>query len=137
MRTIRWLTGATALAVLSACGGGGSTPPDVPTPGTLAVALTGTVPPGGGAIMLTVSGATLKVDTLNAGAGFTDYSRRLTTKSFRTVLVGTVAAGTIATIHVPDTRKTSDYSATVTAVANGTTFAPMATRSFTTAVTAP
>jgi len=137
MRAFRWLAGAGALAVLSSCGGGGSTPPDVPTPGSLAVALTGTVPTGGGAIMLTVSGATLTVDTLNAAAGYTDYTRRLSTKSFRTVLVGTVAAGTIATIHVPDTRKASDYSVTVTAAADGTTFAPMTTSAFTAAVTAP
>lgn len=137
MRGLRLLTGIAAGALLVSCGGGTTTPPDVPTPGNLSVALTGTVPAGAGAIELTVTGATKVIDTLSAGAGYTGYSRRLNTRSIRAVLIGSVTAGSLATIHVPDTRKVSDYSVTVTAAANGTTYALMNSTAFSVDVAAP
>ncbi|MEO8029430.1 MAG: hypothetical protein ABJC74_17575 [Gemmatimonadota bacterium] len=137
MGTIRLLTGILAGAALMSCGGGNGNNPDVPTPGNLTLAATGTVPAGAGAILLTVSGGSTGIDTLVPASGYSDYSKRLTSGSFRTVLVGEVVAGNLATIHVPDTRKVSSYTATVGQAANSTTFAAMTASSFTVTVSAP
>lgn len=138
MRPIRVVTGLLAGAVLVSCGGGGgSTGPDVPTPGNLTVMLGASAPAGAGAVLLTVSGGAKAIDTLTAAAGLTSYPHRLNPGSFRAVLIGPVAPGALAKVHVPDTRIASSYTVTIAAVANNTTFAPMLTGGFPVTLAAP
>jgi hypothetical protein len=138
MRPLRVLTGLLAGAVLISCGGdGGTGNTDVPTPGNLTVTLGASATAGAGAVLLTVSGGANAIDALAPAGGYTSYPLRLTPGSFRAVLIGPVAGGALATVHVPDTRLASSYTVTIAAVANNTTFAPMLTGGFPVSLVAP
>ena len=138
MRPMRWLTGLLAGAALMSCGGdGGNGNTDLPTPGNLTLTLDASAPAGAGAVMLTVSGGTRAIDTVVVSGGYTSYLRRLGPGSFRAVLVGPLVGGALAAVHVPDTRKASVYSVTVSSVADNTTFAPLVASGFPITLVAP
>jgi hypothetical protein len=93
--------------------------PAGPTPGTLDVAL---ATPNGddGAVLLTITGG--PVDSVEA-ADFPVYSARVDPNTLRVIVIGHLASGTIARIHVADNRQTSRYSAVINQVAVRTTHA--------------
>jgi len=86
---------------------------------------------------MTISGGPKVVDTIIPAAGFTAYLHRQSTGLIKVVLIGTVTGGSLATVHVPDTKKAASYSATVVAVANNSTFASMVPSQFPVTLVAP
>ena len=120
MRT-RILLAILAGAGLSACGGGdgGGGGPN-PTPGTLNVVLTN-APVAPGAIMFTVSGG--QIDGVSSI--YTGYENPTASNSRKVLLTGTIVAGTVATIDVPDIDAADNYVVQVLQVAaRGTASVP-------------
>jgi hypothetical protein len=112
---IRTLFAAFALAGagLTACSGGGDGGggPN-PTPGTLNVALTN-APVAPGAIMFAVSGGEITGVT----SSYTMYQSTTATNSRKVLLTGTLIAGTLVQIQVPDVDKADNYVVQVLQVA--------------------
>ena len=104
---------ALAGAGLTACGGGGDGGggPN-PTPGTLDVVLTN-APVAPGAIMFTVSGGQIT----GVSSSYTMYQSNTATNSRKIMLTGTLIAGTVAQIEVPDMAKVDNYVVQVLQVA--------------------
>lgn len=84
-----------------------------PTAGTLDVSLS-TPFANDGALLLTISGG--PVDSVEA-AGSRVYSSRPDERTLLLILAGGIRAGTIARLHIPDTRQASSYVASVSQAA--------------------
>ena len=67
-----------------------------------------------GGVLFTLSGG--PVDSVVATSGQV-YFAKVDPTSFRVIIAGTLAAGTIARVYVPDIRRVGGYSATVTQAA--------------------
>jgi hypothetical protein len=67
-----------------------------------------------GGLLFTLTGG--PVDSVVATGGRV-YSAKVDPNSFRVLIAGNVAAGTIARIYLPDLRRAGEYSATVTQAA--------------------
>jgi hypothetical protein len=67
-----------------------------------------------GAVLLTISGG--PVDSVEA-VGYGVYMARPGAETVRLIVTGELASGTIARIHVPDSRQMSSYSAKILQVA--------------------
>ena len=110
---VRW---ALAGLLLLACSGEYTGP----VSGTLNLSLTS--PQGAqGAVLFTVSGG--PVDTVEA-VGYELYSARVDASTWRVIVVGELASGTVAQIRIPDNRQASQYMATVHQVALRSGYAP-------------
>lgn len=112
---IRTLFAAFVLAGagLTACGGGGDGGggPN-PTPGTLDVVLTN-APVAPGAIMFAVSGGEITGVT----SSYTMYQSTTAPNSRKVLLTGTLIAGTVVQIQVPDVDAADNYVVQVLQVA--------------------
>jgi hypothetical protein len=106
------LLGSTLLA---GCSGGTG-----PTAGMLSVNLT-TPRTDDGGLLLTISGG--PVDSIEA-AGHRLYYSRPEANTVHFILAGEIASGTIARIHVPDTRQAFQYTALVGQVAARSSYVP-------------
>ncbi len=73
-----------------------------------------------GAVLLTISGG--PVDSVES-VGHTLYSARQGPETLRLIITGDLGSGTVARIHVPDSRQVSRYSARITQVAARVTYA--------------
>jgi hypothetical protein len=93
--------------------------PEEPTAGTLNVALT-TPNSDDGAVLLTVTGGL--VDSVES-AGFVVYSAQVDPTTIRIIVIGNLAAGTIARIRIADDRQLSRYTAAINQVATRATYA--------------
>ncbi|HYF40440.1 MAG TPA: hypothetical protein VD930_12175 [Gemmatimonadales bacterium] len=98
-----------ALALVSAC----SSEPAAPVAAVLEVNFA-TSATDDGAVLFTVSGG--PVDSVEA-PGYRLYTAQTGPTSMRVVVAGDLRAGTIARIHIADSRKLSQYSATIDQVA--------------------
>jgi hypothetical protein len=87
-------------------GCGGSTEP---TAGTLEVNLA-TPHADDGGLLLTIAGG--PIDSIES-AGNQLYTSKGEADSLRLIIAGQLTAGTIARIHIPDTRQAASYSAAV------------------------
>jgi hypothetical protein len=108
-----WLLVALALA-----GGAGSCSSDGgtgPVAGVLTVALATPNPGADGAILFRLSGPQV-LTSVTAGPGLRVFSQALSL-STRIAVTGTLTNGAVVTIGVADTRKATQYTATVQAVA--------------------
>jgi hypothetical protein len=115
----------TALAaLLLTCGKGDPVQP--PTPGWVNLRLT-TPNTDDGGILFVVSGP--QVDSVRSAFANT-FLRREGAGSVRVVIVGSLSAGVIGQVLVPDTRAAAGYSATVVEVAARGTFAQRAVNGY-------
>jgi hypothetical protein len=110
--TVVWLLAT--LALLAACSGGTG-----PTAGTLSVSLI-TPHLDDGAVLLTISGG--PVDSVEA-AGHRVYSSQPDANTLRLILAGDLGSGTVARVHVPDTRQVARYTVLLSQVAARSTYA--------------
>ena len=113
-QTLRAVALMTLSATLLTCRDGASPP----VPGRLKVKLVSTNVDAG--VMVTITGA--RVDSARTNHLYF-AARRVSDTEFRLVVGGTVAAGVIAEIWVPDTRAVANYSASVVEAAVPTTLA--------------
>lgn len=67
-----------------------------------------------GGLLITLTGG--PIDSVVATSGQV-YSAKVDPNSFRVIIAGDLAAGTIARIYLPDVRRAGGYSATVTQAA--------------------
>ncbi len=126
----------TTLAGLVLAGGVvtcGSEPVAPPTPGWVNVRLT-TPNLDDGGILFTVTGA--QIDSVRSTFPNT-FLRRESASSVRVVIVGNLAAGTVAQILVPSIGAAGTYGATVVEVATRGTFAQRPTAGYTLSVESP
>lgn len=118
---IRTIVASLAFAgtVVTACGGDGGGPN--PVPGLLTVTLaTAATPPG--AILFTISGGEIQGVT---ATGYPTYQAALSSTSRKVLLTGSITAGTLVQIQVPDVNQADDYVASVLQVsARGTAAVP-------------
>jgi hypothetical protein len=110
--TVVWVVAA--LILLAACSGGTG-----PTAGTLSVSLS-TPHLDDGAVLLTISGG--PVDSVEA-AGHRVYSSQPDANTLRLILAGALGSGTVALIHVPDTRQVARYTLVLSQAAARSTYA--------------
>jgi hypothetical protein len=90
-----------------------------PTAGVLRLGFAGSVA-GVGGVLLTVSGG--PVDSVEA-PGFGIYSSRADANTLRIIITGAMASGSVAEVHIPDSRSASQYSVSVQQVAARGTYA--------------
>jgi hypothetical protein len=103
------LTLALAAAWLSGC----SQEPSAPTAATLVVQLA-TPAQDDGAVLFTISGG--PVDSVES-LGYPLYTARIDDHTTRVIVVGKLAPGAVARVHIGDDRRLSRYSAAVNQVA--------------------
>jgi hypothetical protein len=73
-----------------------------------------------GAVLLTISGG--PVDSVEA-PGFGIYSSRADANTLRLIITGAIGTGSIAQVHIPDSRSASLYLVSVQQVAAPATYA--------------
>jgi hypothetical protein len=103
-----------ALTLTNGCSDGSG-----PTAGVLRLSFAGSVGDVG-AVLLTLSGG--PVDSVEA-PGFGIYSSRADATTLRVIITGPVASGSVAEVHIPDSRAASLYSVSVQQVAARATYA--------------
>lgn len=107
-----------ALLAPAACGHDSSTPLASTNAGALDLVLA-TPNADDGALLIEVSGG--QVDSVSAPGGYQVYTSAPSTSTRRIMVVGSVVAGTVARIWVPDAGDSASYHATVLqAAARGT-----------------
>ena len=108
---IRSMLGVLALsaATMTACGGGGGDGGTGPKAGLLTVTLN-TAPANVGALLLTVTGG--QIDGVSA-SGYHTYQTPLGNSSRRVLLTGSIVAGPLLQIQVPDIAQFTSYSAVI------------------------
>ena len=109
----RWLLVALALGGAGSCGSDAGTGP--PVPGVRTVSLTTPNAGSDGAIQFRFTGP-LAPTSITAASGLRVFSQPLTIVT-RLAVTGTLTNGAVVTIGVADTRKLSQYVATIEAVA--------------------
>ena len=87
-----------------------------------------------GAIIITVSGG--PIDSVTAAPGY-DITSYTDASGTHILVIGAMASGTLAQIHVPDVSRASQHVANVEQVADGTTFALLDHAPYRVRVTAP
>ena len=106
-----------AIVATGSCGDatGPGEPPDAPTPGELRVQLAS---PGGrdGAVLLTITGPAAPSEVTGTQAGVLVHARPVN-GAWTVALFGTVSAGEVLRLQVPDVRAARAYEATVREVA--------------------
>ena len=112
-----------ALLVLAACSGGSSTPMASTTAGPLDLVLS-SPNADDGALLIEVSGA--PVDSVTAASGYVVYAGAPGGAARRIIVQGTIAAGPVARIWVPDATASAAYHATVLQAAARGTYAQRA-----------
>jgi hypothetical protein len=90
-----------------------------PTGGVLSLGFAGSVADAG-AVLLTISGG--PVDSVEA-PGFGIYSSRADANTLRLIITGAIGTGSIAQVHIPDSRSASLYLVSVQQVAAPATYA--------------
>ncbi len=108
----RWLLVALALGGAGSCSSDAGTGP---VAGELTISLATPNSGADGAIQFRFTGP-LAPTSVTAGPGLLVFSQPLTMVT-RVAVTGTLTNGAVVTIGVPDTRKLSQYSATIEAVA--------------------
>ena len=90
-----------------------------PTAGTMNVSLS-SPRDDDGAVLLTIFGG--PVDSIES-VGFRVHSAQAGADSVKLIITGNLRSGSIARIHIPDTRQASRYSARISQVAARATYA--------------
>ncbi len=121
----RWSEVYAALVLAGALGCGGDAPsptaPTGPVAGVLKVSLV-TPNADDGAVLFTISGGPVSsVET--ASPSFQVYAAIPDTNTARVLVTGDLVAGTVALLHVADTRRAASYRATIAQAASRSSFA--------------
>ena len=109
----RWLLVALALGGVGSCSSDAGTGP--PVPGVLTISLATPNSGADGAVQFRVTGPVAPT-SVTAAPGLRVFSQPLTMVT-RVAVTGTLTNGAVVTIGVADTRKLSQYAATIEAVA--------------------
>ena len=114
---MRYLTmGVIAVTLLGSCGDG-QTGPKVPVPGALTFELQ-TPNAQEGALLIQLSGPGLTAAAVSTTGSSNQAFARMSGSALKIAVFGTIPAGPVFNIRVPDLARASEYTATVTEVSD-------------------